>query len=128
MDAVVVVDDVFVPWENVLLHRDVKRCNEAYARTGAVVHMTHQVVVKNIAKCEFLLGLASLMVSTIGAEIFRHVQEKCGFRACYAIAGSLISFDPGDLTKQFNCWKMGLQNLRQFYFQQLKIRCLGQEK
>ena len=76
MDAVVVFDDVFVPWESVLLYRDVKRCNEAYARTGAVVHMTHQVVVKNIAKCEFLLGLASLMVSTIGAEVFQHVQEK----------------------------------------------------
>lgn len=76
MDAVVVFDDVFVPWENVLLYRDVKRCNEAYARTGAVVHMTHQVVVKNIAKCEFLLGLASLLVSTIGVEVFQHVQEK----------------------------------------------------
>lgn len=76
MDAVVVFDDVFVPWESVLLYRDVRRCNEAYARTGAVVHMTHQVVVKNIAKCEFLLGLASLMVSAIGAEVFQHVQEK----------------------------------------------------
>jgi len=76
MDAVVIFDDVFVPWENVLLHRDVTRCNEAYARTGAVVHMTHQVVVKNIAKCEFMLGLASLMVSTIGAEIFQHIHEK----------------------------------------------------
>ncbi len=76
MDAVVIFDDVFVPWERVFLHRDVKRCNEAYARTGAVVHMTHQVVVKNIAKCEFMLGLASLMVSTIGAEVFQHIQEK----------------------------------------------------
>jgi 4-hydroxyphenylacetate 3-monooxygenase len=34
------------------------------------------VVVKNIAKSEFLLGLASLMVSTIGAENFQHIQEK----------------------------------------------------
>jgi len=76
MDAVVVFDDVFVPWENVFLHRDVQRCNQAYARTGAVAHMTHQVVVKNIAKCEFLLGLASLMTSMIGAEVFQHVQEK----------------------------------------------------
>ena len=64
MDAVVVFDDVLVPWENVLLHRDVQRCNQAYARTGAAVHMTHQVVVKNIAKSEFMLGLASLLVST----------------------------------------------------------------
>jgi len=76
MDAVVIFDDVFVPWESVLLYRDVKRCNEAYARTGAVVHMTHQVVIKNIAKCEFLLGLAHLMVSTIGVEAFQHIQEK----------------------------------------------------
>src|SRR5487761_1821366 len=76
MDALVVFDDVFVPWDRVLLYRDVKRCNEAYARTGAVVHMTHQVVVKNIAKSEFLLGLASLMVNTIGAEAFQHIHEK----------------------------------------------------
>ncbi|HJS88760.1 MAG TPA: 4-hydroxyphenylacetate 3-monooxygenase, oxygenase component [Steroidobacteraceae bacterium] len=76
MDALVVFDDVFVPWERVLLYRDVKRCNEAYARTGAVVHMTHQVVVKNIAKSEFLLGLASLLVNTIGVEVFQHIHEK----------------------------------------------------
>ncbi|MBS0614849.1 MAG: 4-hydroxyphenylacetate 3-monooxygenase, oxygenase component [Proteobacteria bacterium] len=76
MDAVVVFDDVFVPWEAIFLYRDIKRCNDAYARTGAVVHMTHQVVVKNIAKTEFLLGLASLMVSSIGAEGFQHIQEK----------------------------------------------------
>ncbi len=76
MDAVVVFDDVFVPWERVLLYRDVERCNQAYARTGAIVHMTHQVVVKNIAKCEFMLGLASLPVSAIGVEIFQHIQEK----------------------------------------------------
>lgn len=76
MDAVVVFDDVFVPWENVFLYRDVARCNEAYARTGAVAHMTHQVVVKNIAKSEFMLGLAYALVDAIGAEVFQHIQEK----------------------------------------------------
>jgi 4-hydroxyphenylacetate 3-monooxygenase len=76
MDAVVIFDDVFVPWENVFLHRDVIKCNQAYARTGAVAHMTHQVVVKNIAKSEFMLGLASLLVNSIGAEIFQHIHEK----------------------------------------------------
>lgn len=76
MDAVVVFDDVRVPWENVFLYRDITRCNQAYARTGAVVHMTHQVIVKNIAKTEFLLGLAHLLVTTIGVEVFQHIQEK----------------------------------------------------
>jgi 4-hydroxyphenylacetate 3-monooxygenase len=76
LDAVVIFDDVFVPWENVFLYRDVARCNQAYARTGAVVNMSHQVVVKNIAKTEYLLGLASLMANTIAVEGFQHVQEK----------------------------------------------------
>jgi 4-hydroxyphenylacetate 3-monooxygenase len=75
-DAVVIFDDVLVPWERVFLYRDVDRCNRAYAATGAVVHMSHQVVVKNIAKTEFLLGLASLMVDAIGVEKFQHVHEK----------------------------------------------------
>jgi 4-hydroxyphenylacetate 3-monooxygenase len=76
MDAVVVFDDVFVPWERVFLYRDVERCNQAYARTGAVVHMTHQVVVKNIAKAEFMLGLAALLVDAIAVESFQHIHEK----------------------------------------------------
>ncbi len=76
MDAVVIFDDVFVPWERVFLYRDVEICNKAYSATGALVNMSHQVIVKNIAKTEFLLGLAALMVHTIGIEIFQHVQEK----------------------------------------------------
>ena len=76
MDAVVVFDDVFVPWGNVFLYRDVKACNEAYAATSAVVHMSHQVICKNIAKTEYLLGLVSLMIDAVGIEIFQHVQEK----------------------------------------------------
>jgi 4-hydroxyphenylacetate 3-monooxygenase len=76
MDAVVIFDDVFVPWENVFLYRDVARCNEAYAKTGAIVNMSHQVVVKNIAKTEFLLGLTSYLAHIIGIEGFQHIQEK----------------------------------------------------
>lgn len=76
MDAVVIFDDVFVPWERVFLYRDVDICNQAYAATGAIVHMSHQVLVKNIAKTEFMLGIASLMSNTIGIEVFQHVQEK----------------------------------------------------
>ena len=76
MDAVVVFDDVLVPWDNVLLYRDIERCNAAYARTGAAAAMAHQVLVKNVVKTEFLLGLVALLARTIGAEDFQHVQEK----------------------------------------------------
>jgi 4-hydroxyphenylacetate 3-monooxygenase len=76
MDAVVIFDDVFVPWERVFLYRDVAHCNKAWSETGALVHMAHQVAVKNVAKTEYLLGLASLLVDAIGIEVFQHVQEK----------------------------------------------------
>jgi 4-hydroxyphenylacetate 3-monooxygenase len=76
LDSVVMFDDVFVPWERVLLYRDVARCNAAYARTGALALMAHQVVVKNLAKTEYLLGLASLLTHSIGIEVFQHIQEK----------------------------------------------------
>jgi 4-hydroxyphenylacetate 3-monooxygenase len=76
MDAVVIFDDVFVPWERVFMYRDVAHCNKAWGETGAVGHMAHQVAVKNVAKTEYLLGLASLLVDAIGIEGFQHVQEK----------------------------------------------------
>src|SRR3989454_745029 len=76
MDAVVIFEDVVVPWERIFLLRDVERCNKAFAATGAVAHMAHQVVTKNIAKTEFVLGIASLMVEAIAVEQFQHVQSK----------------------------------------------------
>ena len=76
MDAVVIFDDVRVPWERVFLLRDVEKCNRAFAVTGAVAHMAHQVVTKNVAKTEFILGVASLIVDTIAIEQFQHVHEK----------------------------------------------------
>lgn len=76
MDAVVIFEDVEVPWERLFLYHDVLHCNQAFAATNSVVHMAHQVVTKNIAKTEFLLGLASLIVDTIGIEQFQHIHEK----------------------------------------------------
>lgn len=76
MDAVVIFDDVFVPWERVFCYRDIEICNQAYSATGATAHMAYQVVCKNIVKTEYLLGLASLMIDGAGLESFQHVQEK----------------------------------------------------
>ena len=76
MDAVVVFDDVLVPWERVFLYQDVELCNNVFAETGAVIHMAHQVVVKNVAKAEFIFGIAASMAERIGIDGFQHVQEK----------------------------------------------------
>jgi 4-hydroxyphenylacetate 3-monooxygenase len=73
-DAVVVFDDVHVPYERVFVLGDPELCNGFYARTSAVVHMTHQVIARTTAKTEYILGLMSLLTEAIGIEPFQHVQ------------------------------------------------------
>lgn len=76
LDAIVVFDDVLVPWERVFLYGDNELCNNVYGKTGAVVHMMHQVAAKNVAKTELLLGIACSIVDSIQVDQFQHVQEK----------------------------------------------------
>jgi len=75
-DAVVVFDDVLVPEDRIFLLEDVERANRLHEATDAVVHMSHQVVVRDVVKTEFMLGIMSLMADSIGIEQFQHVQEK----------------------------------------------------
>ncbi len=76
IDAVVVFDDVLVPYERCFILRDPELCNGLYTETSAAVHMTHQVVTRTTAKTEYMLGLVSLLTEAIGIEGFQHVQEK----------------------------------------------------
>ncbi len=76
MDCVVVFNHVTVPWERVFLCGDIARCNALYGATNAVVHMMHQVVVKNVAKSEFLLGLAARIAQVSDAMSLQHVRER----------------------------------------------------
>jgi 4-hydroxyphenylacetate 3-monooxygenase len=43
--------------------------------TNRNAHSGHQVITKNVVKCEFILGLASLMVETLGSGKLTHVQQ-----------------------------------------------------
>jgi 4-hydroxyphenylacetate 3-monooxygenase len=75
-DAVVVFDDVVVPWERVFILEDPERANTVSEATGAVVFMAHQATIREASKAEFVSGLATLVAETIGADQFPQVQEK----------------------------------------------------
>jgi 4-hydroxyphenylacetate 3-monooxygenase len=76
MDAVVIFDDVKVPFERCFMLGHPELCNGFYSETGAVNHMTHQVTTRTTAKTEYMLGLISLLTEAIGIEQFQHVQEN----------------------------------------------------
>jgi 4-hydroxyphenylacetate 3-monooxygenase len=73
-DAVVVFDDVHVPYERCFVLGDPELCNGFYTATSAIEHMTHQVVARTTAKTEYVLGLTSLLTESIGIGQFQHVQ------------------------------------------------------
>ena len=76
MDAVVIFDNVLVPWERVFMYRDPAQCNKAFAQTNAVIHMMHQVVCGKLAKAEFFVGLLCAMAKASGKDKDITVKEQ----------------------------------------------------
>ncbi|GAA0437349.1 4-hydroxyphenylacetate 3-monooxygenase, oxygenase component [Virgibacillus salarius] len=75
-DTIVAFDHVLVPWDRIFVLENSSICNRAFSETNAVVHMTHQVIVKDIAKTEFLLGVVLTLMDSIGIDGFQHVKDK----------------------------------------------------
>jgi 4-hydroxyphenylacetate 3-monooxygenase len=78
MDCIVFFDDVMVPWERVFLLGDVDRLNATATATHSSAHSAHQGATKNLAKCEFVLGVALLMTQAIGNAHLPNVEERIG--------------------------------------------------
>jgi 4-hydroxyphenylacetate 3-monooxygenase len=78
MDCIVFFDDVLVPWESVFLLYDVDRLNRAPHVTHSTAHSAHQGAAKNLAKCEFVLGVALLMTQALGNAHLPHTEERIG--------------------------------------------------
>ena len=69
-------DDVLVPWERVFLLCDVDADQRTPHITHSAVHSAHQGAAKNLAKCEFVLGLALLMTQALGNAHLPHTEER----------------------------------------------------
>jgi len=78
MDCIVFFDDVLVPWERVFLLYDVQRLNATPHVTHSTAHSAHQGAAKNLAKCEFVLGIALLMTQALGNAQLPHTEERIG--------------------------------------------------
>jgi 4-hydroxyphenylacetate 3-monooxygenase len=73
-DAMVIFENVLVPWERVFIHRDPEMCNTLYIRTGAMPQIMHQFSTKNLAKAEFMMGLAFSLARSTNVDQHLHVQ------------------------------------------------------
>src|SRR6266850_478972 len=76
MDCVVFFDDVLVPWKRVFVLGDVDLINNTAMTTHSAAHTAHQGAAKNLAKCEFVLGVALHMTQTLGNAHLPHSEER----------------------------------------------------
>lgn len=74
MDAVVIFENVFVPWERVFMYAQPELCNQAFNATNAVVHMMHQVAHGKLAKAEFMVGLMCKIAASAGRDKDLHTK------------------------------------------------------
>ncbi len=68
MDAVVIFENVFVPWERVFMYGEPHLCNQAFNTTNAVIHMMHQVACSKLAKAEFIVGILCSIAKATGRD------------------------------------------------------------
>ncbi|MGH3094450.1 MAG: 4-hydroxyphenylacetate 3-hydroxylase family protein [Streptosporangiales bacterium] len=83
-DALLVFDDVFVPWERVFVCRDVDGVRRQFFGTGAHILGNWQAQIRFAVKLQFLAGLAMKVARTNGADRIPGVQEKLGELASIA--------------------------------------------
>lgn len=83
-DALIVFDDVFVPWEDVFVYRDPDQLRRQFFETAAHVLGNNQAQIRLIEKMKFILGVARKITQMNGIDGIPSVQEKLGDLASFA--------------------------------------------
>jgi 4-hydroxyphenylacetate 3-monooxygenase len=77
-DAIFVLDNVLVPWEDVLVHRDVNRIRSFYPQSGFLQGFCFQGCTRYAVKLDFMTGLVAKALHATGADVFRGNQALLG--------------------------------------------------
>jgi 4-hydroxyphenylacetate 3-monooxygenase len=90
-DAMIVFDDVFVPWERVFVYRDVALTAAHLFETPAHVLANHQAQIRFWSKAEFLAGLAHRLAEANGVDKQPGTITMLGELASYvSLASGLV--------------------------------------
>ncbi len=91
-DAMVMCENVHVPWEKVFVHNDAVLAREIYIKTPAHCYGNHQSNVRFHEKMQLIVGLASRIAQASGANEVPAVREVLGrFAALEATLGGMIA-------------------------------------
>jgi 4-hydroxyphenylacetate 3-monooxygenase len=77
-DAVFIMDNVFVPWENVFVFGDIEKANNFFPRTGFLPRFVIHGCTRLAVKLDFIAGLLLKAVEASGTKDYRGVQANVG--------------------------------------------------
>lgn len=77
-DALMVFDDVFVPWERIFVYQDIELLWSHWWDTPALNYMIHQFAIRQWTKLEFLMGIGVKLAKQNGVYRVPAVQERLG--------------------------------------------------
>jgi aromatic ring hydroxylase len=77
-DAVLLFDRAVIPWENVLVYRDVERANSFYRFSAFLNRYNLQAAVRLAVKLDFMAALFARAITSNGTNEFRGVQVAHG--------------------------------------------------
>jgi 4-hydroxyphenylacetate 3-monooxygenase len=83
-DALVVFDDVFIPWEHVFIYKDIDLVRAQFHETPAHKLGNSQAQTRFTSKLKFVIGLAKKIAAANGIDKIPAVQEKLGELASLA--------------------------------------------
>ena len=72
-DAIFIMDDVFVPWENVFVYGDIDKANTFFPKSGFVPRFQLHGCTRLAVKLDFITGLMIKATETAGTRGFRGV-------------------------------------------------------
>jgi 4-hydroxyphenylacetate 3-monooxygenase len=105
-DALVVFDDVFVPWSDVFVCRDVQALQAQFYATGAHILGNSQAQIRFAVKLRFLAGIARKICQVNQIDRIPSVVEKLGELASLVanIEGMMVAAEAAGEPDQSGVW------------------------
>ena len=102
-DALAVFEDVFVPWENMFVYKDVAGVRSQFFETAAHVLGNTQAQIRLVKKMQFFAGIARKIAATNQIDQIPDVQGKLGDLASLAsiVEGMVLAAEAASAPDRF---------------------------
>jgi 4-hydroxyphenylacetate 3-monooxygenase len=77
-DAIFIMDDVFIPWEDIFVYGDIEKANTFFPNSGFVPRFQLQGCTRLAVKLDFICGLLIKATEMAGTRGFRGVEANIG--------------------------------------------------